>query len=61
MLGQGNYIDLTGQMEDVFDSKIQQINFLTEENVKDKIEEAVAEIDCLSIIADCVDFCNCFS
>ena len=44
MLGQGNYIDLTGQMEDVFDSKIQQINFLTEENVKDKIEEAVAEI-----------------
>ena len=32
-------------MEDVFDSKIQQINFLTEENVKDKIEEAVAEIE----------------
>ena len=32
-------------MEEVFDSKIQQINFLTEDNIKDKIEEAVAEIE----------------
>ena len=32
-------------MEEVFDSKIQQINFLTEDNIKDKIEEVVAEIE----------------
>ena len=45
MLGNSNYVDLTGQMEEIFDSKIQQINFLTEDNVKDKIEEAVVEIE----------------
>lgn len=45
MLGNSNYVDITGQMEEIFDTKIQQINFLTEDNVKDKIEEAVVEIE----------------
>ena len=44
MLGNSNYIDLTGQMEEVFDSKISQINLVTEESLKDQIEEAVAEV-----------------
>jgi hypothetical protein len=44
MLGNSNYIDLTGQMEEVFDTKISQINLVTEESLKDQIEEAVAEV-----------------
>ena len=44
MLGNSNYIDLTGQMEEVFDSKISQIKLVTEESLKDQIEEAVAEV-----------------
>ena len=44
MLSNSTYVDIQGQMEDVFDSKIAQINIITEENLKDQIEEKVSEI-----------------
>ena len=43
MLGNSNYIDLTGQMEEVFDSKIQQISFVSEDKVKEIVAEAKIE------------------
>ena len=48
MLGNGNYADLTGQMEDVFDSKIQQIPIAT----TDYVEERIQEINSLCRIND---------
>lgn len=39
MLGNSNYVDITGQIEEVFDEKIQQIPIATTEYVEDRIKE----------------------
>ena len=39
MLGNSNYVDITGQIEEVFDEKIQQIPIATTEYVEDRIQE----------------------
>ena len=39
MLGNSNYVDITGQIEEVFDEKIQQIPIATTDYVEDRIKE----------------------
>ena len=39
MLGNSNYVDITGQIEEVFDEKIQQIPIATTDYVEDRIQE----------------------
>ena len=43
MLGNSNYVDVTGQMEDIFDNKISQINIVTVEKVNEVVAEAKVE------------------
>ena len=45
MLGNNNYIDVTGQVEDAVDTKISQMNLVTQDSLKDEIEAAITEIE----------------